>query len=105
MASIEKIYYSVPKSFIMDIVNVITMVGTLQEISYRKNYDNPIWDTSINEYINSLDDKFPVADIYLQYEIDDDMQYSFEIYLDKYVQKFSDNMIHLEKCLAVDKDD
>lgn len=105
MAVNEKIYYSVPKSFVMDIVNVITMVGTLKEISYRKDYDNPIWDGNIDEYLNSKDENFPVADIYLLYEIDDDMQYSFEIYLDKYVQKFSDNMLHLEKCLAVKEND
>lgn len=105
MAVNEKIYYNVPKSFVMDIVNVVTMVGTLKEISYRKDYDNPIWDSNIDEYLNSQDEKHPIADIYLLYEIDDDMKYSFEIYLDKYVQKFSDNMLHLEKCLAVKEND
>ena len=105
MAVNREIFYSVPKSFIMDIVNVVKMVGTLKEISYRKDYDNPIWDSHIDEYINSHDENFPVADIYLLYEIDDDMQFSFEIYLDKYVQKFSDNMLHLEKCLAVKEND
>lgn len=105
MAENEKIYYSVPKSFIMDIVNVIKMVGTLKGIYYRKNYGNPIWDSHIDEYINSHDENFLVADICLLYEIDDDMQFSFEIYLDKYIQKFSDNMLHLEKCLAVKEND
>lgn len=105
MAVNEKIYYNVPKSFVMNIVNVVTMVGTLKKISYRKDYDNPIWDGNIDEYLNSQDEKYPVADIYLLYEIDDDMKYSFEVYLDKYVQRYSNNMLHLEKCLAVKEND
>lgn len=105
MSENERIFYNVPKSFIMNIVDVITMVGTIKKLQYRKNYDSITWNSDIDECINSQDENLQVVDIYVSYEIDNDMAYSFEAYLDKYVQKFSDNMLHLEKCLAVKEND
>lgn len=105
MAFNNMIFYSVPKSFIMNIVNTVTMVGTIKELFYKDNYESLKWEKNINEYINSHDENPQVVDIYLSYYIDDDIANAFEAYLNKYVQKFSDNMLHLEKCLAVKEND
>lgn len=108
MAKNEKIIYSISIPMIIEITNLISTVAKITDIAYR---DLSRCDfflngfTTINNFINAYTHSDTPIDLFIEYDINDDMRYSFDIFLDKYIEKYQKNVAHLEKCLAVDKDD
>lgn len=94
MVENTQFFDNVPVGLIENLKQQINLAGELKLISFREA------GTSYSHRF-PLDEDLSVADIAVIYSIDDDMQWSFEAYLETWLQKQIDNYNVAELCWSI----
>ena len=88
----SRIYLNIPVGITKDILSMIELVGEVTQTRYAQ--------PDLNEYLwsHEIDDNLDYVDMAVDYRIDENIIYSFEAFLDKYLVKLVDDIQLLELC-------
>lgn len=96
MAENTQIFDRLPVGLVDKLKQQVNLAGELKSICYRKS------DGLDSTYRFDLDSEFDLVDVIIIYNIDKEMQWSFEAYLEKWIQTQIDSYNKLERCFNND---
>ena len=96
MAENTQLFDRLPVGLVEKLKQQVNLAGELKSICYRKS--NGLDST----YRFDLDSEFDLVDVIIIYNIDKEMQWSFEAYLEKWIQTQIDSYNKLERCFNND---
>lgn len=96
MAENTQIFDRLPVGLVDKLKQQVNLAGELKSICYRKS------DGFDSTYRFDLDSEFDLVDVIIIYNIDKEMQWSFEAYLEKWLQTQIDSYNKLERCFNND---
>lgn len=96
MAENTQIFDRLPVGLVNKLKQQVNLAGELKSICYRKS------DGLDSTYRFDLDSEFDLVDVIIIYNIDKEMQWSFEAYLEKWLQTQIDSYNKLERCFNND---
>lgn len=96
MAENTQIFDRLPVGLVDKLKQQVNLAGELKSICYRKS------DGLDSTYRFDLDSEFDLVDVIIIYNIDKEMQWSFEAYLEKWLQTQIDSYNKLERCFNND---
>lgn len=92
MAENTQLFDRLPVGLVDKLKQQVNLAGELKSICYRKS------DGLDSTYRFDLDSEFDLVDVIIIYNIDKEMQWSFEAYLEKWLQTQIDSYNNLERC-------
>ena len=92
MAENTQLFDRLPVGLVDKLKQQVNLAGELKSICYRKS------DGLDSTYRFDLDSEFDLVDVIIIYNIDKEMQWSFEAYLEKWIQTQIDPYNKLERC-------
>ena len=96
MAENTQLFNRLPVGLVEKLKQQVNLAGELKSICYRKS------DGLDSTYRFDLDSEFDLVDVIIIYNIDKEMQWSFEAYLEKWIQTQIDSYNKLERCFNND---
>lgn len=96
MAENTQIFDRLPVGLVDKLKQQVNLAGELKSICYRKS------DGLDSTYRFDLDSEFDLVDVIIIYNINKEMQWSFEAYLEKWLQTQIDSYNKLERCFNND---
>ena len=96
MAENTQLFDRLPVGLVEKLKQQVNLAGELKSICYRKS------DGLDSTYRFDLDSEFDLVDVIIIYNIDKEMQWSFEAYLEKWLQTQIDSYNKLERCFNND---
>lgn len=96
MAENTQLFDRLPVGLVNKLKQQVNLAGELKSICYRKS------DGLDSTYRFDLDSEFDLVDVVIIYNIDKEMQWSFEAYLEKWIQTQIDSYNKLERCFNND---
>lgn len=96
MAENTQLFDRLPVGLVDKLKQQVNLAGELKSICYRKS------DGLDSTYRFDLDSEFDLVDVIIIYNIDKEMQWSFEAYLEKWLQTQIDSYNNLERCFNND---
>ncbi len=96
MAENTQLFDRLPVGLVDKLKQQVNLAGELKSICYRKS------DGLDSTYRFDLDSEFDLVDVIIIYNIDKEMQWSFEAYLEKWLQTQIDSYNKLERCFNND---
>lgn len=96
MAENTQLFDRLPVGLVDKLKQQVNLAGELKSICYRKS------DGLDSTYRFDLDSEFDLVDVIIIYNIDKEMQWSFEAYLEKWIQTQIDSYNKLERCFNND---
>lgn len=96
MAENTQLFDRLPVGLVNKLKQQVNLAGELKSICYRKS------DGLDSTYKFDLDSEFDLVDVIIIYNIDKEMQWSFEAYLEKWIQTQIDSYNKLERCFNND---
>lgn len=93
-------FRDIPVGIVNNILDMITLVAEISSVVYRDAFD---LDCS-SMYTSILKDEYDKVDIAISYYIDDEMTYSFDVFLNKYVDTLLEQYKALKKCWSLAND-
>ena len=96
MAENTQIFDRLPVGLVDKLKQQVNLAGELKSICYRKS------DGLDSTYRFDLDSEFDLVDVIIIYNIYKEMQWSFEAYLEKWLQTQIDSYNKLERCFNND---
>lgn len=96
MAENTQLFDRLPVGLVNKLKQQVNLAGELKSICYRKS------DGLDSTYRFDLDSEFDLVDVIIIYNIDKEMQWSFEAYLEKWIQTQIDSYNKLERCFNND---
>ena len=96
MAENTQLFDRLPVGLVDKLKQQVNLAGELKSICYRKS------DGLDSTYRFDLDSEFNLVDVIIIYNIDKEMQWSFEAYLEKWLQTQIDSYNKLERCFNND---
>lgn len=96
MAENTQLFDRLPVGLVNKLKQQVNLAGELKSICYRKS------DGLDSTYRFDLDSEFDLVDVIIIYNIDKEMQWSFEAYLEKWLQTQIDIYNKLEGCFNND---
>lgn len=96
MAENTQLFDRLPVGLVEKLKQQVNLAGELKSICYRKS------DGLDSTYRFDLDSEFDLVDVIIIYNIDKEMQWSFEAYLEKWIQTQIDSYNKLERCFNND---
>ena len=96
MAENTQIFDRLPVGLVDKLKQQVNLAGELKSICYRKS------DGLDSTYRFDLDYEFDLVDVIIIYNINKEMQWSFEAYLEKWLQTQIDSYNKLERCFNND---
>lgn len=96
MAENTQLFDRLPVGLVDRLKQQVNLAGELKSICYRKS------DGLDSTYRFDLDSEFDLVDVIIIYNIDKEMQWSFEAYLEKWLQTQIDSYNKLERCFNND---
>lgn len=96
MAENTQLFDRLPVGLVDKLKQQVNLAGELKSICYRKS------DGLDSTYRFDLDSEFDLVDVVIIYNIDKEMQWSFEAYLEKWLQTQIDSYNKLERCFNND---
>ena len=96
MAENTQLFDRLPVGLVDKLKQQVNLAGELKSICYRKS------DGLDSTYRFDLDFEFDLVDVIIIYNIDKEMQWSFEAYLEKWLQTQIDSYNKLERCFNND---
>ena len=96
MAENTQLFDRLPVGLVEKLKQQVNLAGELKSICYRKS------DGLDSTYRFDLDSEFDLVDVIIIYNIDKEMQWSFEAYLEKWIQTQLDSYNKLERCFNND---
>lgn len=95
MAENTQLFDNIPVGLIDKLKQQVTLAGEIKSICYRNHrQDN-------GTYKFELDEKAESVDVIIVYDIDEEMQWSFESYLETWMQKQIENYNVAELCWSI----
>ena len=96
MTENTQLFDRLPVGLVEKLKQQVNLAGELKSICYRKS------DGLDSTYRFDLDSEFDLVDVIIIYNIDKEMQSSFEAYLEKCIQTQIDSYNKLERCFNND---
>lgn len=96
MAENTQLFDRLPVGLVDKLKQQVNLAGELKSICYRK------LDGLDSTYKFDLDPEFDLVDVIIIYNINKEMQWSFEAYLEKWIQTQIDSYNKLERCFNND---
>ena len=95
MAENTQLFDRLPVGLVNKLKQQVNLAGELKSICYRKS------DGLDSTYRFDLDSEFDLVDVIIIYNIDKEMQWSFEAYLEKWMEKQIENYNVAEVCWSI----
>ena len=95
MTENTQVFYNIPVGLVDKLKQQVTLAGEIISIRYRdyKQCNGP--------YKYDLDPKAKAVDVFVIYNIDEEMQWSFESYLETWIEKQIENYNVAELCWSI----
>ena len=95
MAETTQLFYNIPVGLVDKLKQQVTLAGEIKSIRYRDYKQNN------GKYKYELDPKAESVDVFVIYDIDEEMQWSFESYLETWMDKRIENYNVAELCWSI----
>lgn len=94
-------FRSVPVGIVPSIINTISLVAEIVSCKYS----DVTHIEEFNLYKEEIQDEAEKVDILIKYNIEDDMYYSFEVFIKQYVTEAVERYLLLNKCWELNIND